>query len=332
MPATTAATCTSPPRSEVSARIGAIGTGAIGASHVRMLDEAVDGATVVAVADVDTGRANAVAGAGRRVFADGRELIASDDVEAVVIAAPDRAHEDLLHACLAAGKPALCEKPLTTSAAASLGVADAEASLGRRLVSVGFMRRFDPAYLEVKRGLDEDAIGGVLLIHCAHRNPSVPRGFGPEMLITSSLSHEIDVVRWLTGEEVVRVTVLAGRPTSRAATPTRDPLLVILETERGVLVDVEVFGNAGYGYDIRCELVGEAGTLTLASQLAPGFLERFADAYRRELQAWVDGLNGPRPGCASAWDGYAADAVADACVESLHSGSSTDVRPLQRTR
>jgi myo-inositol 2-dehydrogenase/D-chiro-inositol 1-dehydrogenase len=110
----------------------------------------------------------------------------------------------------------------------------------------------------------------------------------------------------------------------------QDPQFVVLEMESGVLVDVEVFVNAGYGYDIRCELVCEAGTVALEPNVAPGFLERFMSAYRQELQDWVRGLRNGAPRGPSAWDGYAASAVADACLESLASGRPADVQLAPR--
>jgi myo-inositol 2-dehydrogenase/D-chiro-inositol 1-dehydrogenase len=231
---------------------------------------------------------------------------------------------------VAAGKPVLCEKPLATSGDAGLRVAEAEAALGRRLVQVGFMRRFDPGFAAVKRELDDGNVGAPLMVHCAHRNARVPPTYTSEMLITSSMTHEIDVARWLIGDEVGSTTVYTPRPTSRAAGGIRDPQFVILEMEGGVLVDVEVFVNTGYGYDIRCELVGEAGTITVPPEVAPGFLERFTSAYRQELQDWVGALSGGAPTGPSAWDGYAASAVADACLESLASGRPADVRLAPR--
>ena len=310
--------------------IGVIGVGVMGAEHVRRLAAEVEGAVVAAVADADPARARAAAAtAGARSYDEPLELIRSDDVDAVVIASSDATHADFVLACLAQGKPVLCEKPLATTAEASLHVAGAEAAAGRRLVQVGFMRRFDPAYAALKRELDEGRLGGPLLMHCVHRNASAPPTYTSEMLVTSSLTHEIDVIRWLTGEEIATVTLRAPRSSSRAH-GIRDPQLAILETEGGVLVDVEVFVNAGYGYDIRCELVGEEGRASLPEAVAPGFVERFADAYRLELQDWVDALADGGPTGPSAWDGYAASAVADACLASLADGRPVDVRLAER--
>lgn len=307
-------------------RIGVIGTGVMGAGHVRTLASEVPGASVAAVADVDAERARLVAetaAPGAAVFGDPLALIASDDVEAVLVVSSDPTHEALVLACLEAGKPVLCEKPLAPTSEAALRIVEAEDALGRRLVQVAFMRRFDDGYLAIKRAVDAGELGATLLLHCVHRNPSVPPGFTSEMLITSSFTHEIDVARWLTGEEIVAATVRTGRPTGGGG--LRDPQLVLLETAGGTLVDAEVLGNAGYGYEIRCELVGESGTAELPHAVAPGFLDRFHDAYRAELQAWSDALAAGPPVGPSAWDGYAAAAVADACLASLAGGGEVGV-------
>ena len=310
--------------------VGVIGAGVMGAEHVRRLASEVAGAGVAAVADADIARAEAAAAAaGGRAYTDPLALIRSDDVDAVLVASSDATHADFVLACLAEGKPVLCEKPLATTAEASLLVAEAEAASGRRLVQVGFMRRFDPAYVAMKQELDSGRLGEPLMLHCVHRNPSCPPTFTSEMLITSSLTHELDVVRWLTGEEIVSATVLTARSSSRAGA-LRDPQLAILETESGVLVDVEVFVHAGYGYDIRCELVGEEGTASLPEAVAPSFVQRFADAYRLELQHWVDAVAAAGPTGPSAWDGYAASAVADACLSSLANGGPVEVRLAER--
>ena len=244
----------------------------------------------------------------------------------MVVASYDASHEEFVLACIAAGKPVLCEKPLATTAEACLHILDAEVAAGRRLVTLGFMRRFDPGYEELLAVIG--AIGDPLLVHCAHRNALAPAIYTSEMLITSSCVHEIDITRWLLGEEIVAAEVRAPRSTGEAPEGLVDPQLILLETATGVLIDVEVFVNARYGYDIRCEVVGEQGTVRLAEQVAPDFRARFATAYRRELDCWIKGDNG----AASAWDGYAANAVADACLASLASGLTRRGRAGPETR
>jgi myo-inositol 2-dehydrogenase / D-chiro-inositol 1-dehydrogenase len=322
--------------------VGVIGAGLMGSTHARLLATAVSGAEVVALSDAlpeSAARVAAELGV-RTTHADALELIANPAVDAVVVASPAATHEPFTLACLQAGKPVLCEKPLAVSAAAALRIVEAEAALGRRLVTVGFMRRYDPGYADMKARLDAGDIGAPLLVHCAHRNPSVHSFFDSAMIVTDTAVHEVDITRWLLGEEITRVTVLAPRSSSRAREGLRDPQLLLLQTSGGQLVDVEAFVSAGYAYDIRCEIVGEDGTLELlppatvsvrtghAESLAipPGFRERFGVAYLNELQAWVASVAaGDAPDGPTAWDGYAAAAACEAAVSSLESGLPVDV-------
>lgn len=305
--------------------IGVIGAGLMGTTHIRVLTAAVSGAQVVAVSDAFAEAAERAAAENgiATIHADPYELIRDPDVEAVVIASPAPTHEDFTLACLEAGKPVLCEKPLAIDAEASLRVVEAEAALGRRLVLVGFMRRFDPGYTALKARLDAGEVGEALVVHCAHRNPIAPPTFTSESIITDSIVHEIDTIRWLLGEEIVRTTVFAPRASGLAPAGLQDPLVAMFETESGRLVDVECFVNAQYGYDIRCEVVAETGTLELArGDATPGFQQRFGDAYVHELQSWIAG----QPAGASAWDGYAAAAVCEAAVESFRTSRTVNVQ------
>jgi myo-inositol 2-dehydrogenase/D-chiro-inositol 1-dehydrogenase len=242
-------------------------------------------------------------------------------------------------ACVAAGKPVLCEKPLAPSVEGCARILDAEAAFGNRLVSVGFMRRYDPGYVDLKRLLDDGHLGLPLVLHCVHRNPTAPANLPSSTIITNSAIHEIDQARWLLSDEIVAASVHRPR-SSRAAGTTQDPQVLILESASGVLVDIEVFVNARYGYDVRCELVGEDGAATLDAPslttlrkgLADGrplpadWRPRFAEAYRLELQDWVDGLRlAKTPRGASAWDGYAATVIAQACVAALESGTRQEI-------
>jgi myo-inositol 2-dehydrogenase/D-chiro-inositol 1-dehydrogenase len=329
----------------VDLTIGVIGTGNIGTDHVRRLSAEVAGARVAAVYDLDTERAATVAaGVGARTHADAVDVIVDPAIDAVVIASPGDTHADLVLACLAAEKPVLCEKPLATTGDAALKVVAAEAAYGRRLVQVGFNRRYDPGYLELEATLRSAGVGEVLVLHCIHRNPAAPPGFTSDMVLTDSVIHEIDTARWLLGQEITAVRVVPTRRSPNAAGDLLDPQVVLLETDAGVVVDIEVFVNCRYGYDVRCEVVGAAGTVALDSpgtgtltrdgvrglHIAADFRERFGPAYRAELQHWVDGVRAGATGGPSAWDGYAATVVAECCVESLSSGRRTTVAVADR--
>ncbi len=328
----------------MSVGIGVIGAGVMGADHARIISSQIQGAHFAAVSDADEGRAKAVAekhGAERHL-ADGAALIASDDVDAVLIASPDETHAAFVLACLGAGKPVLCEKPLAPTAAEALTLVEAEAVSGKQLIRVGFMRRFDPPYAAMRETLRGGSLGRALMVHSAHRNVSAPDWFKPENSISNSAVHEFDILRWLLDEEIVAVEAFTSKG-KRGVMPN-DPLMLVCETASGVLADVEVFINAAYGYDVRAELVCEEGTMELARPLAgdirlkgqqalpfpPDWRGRFADAYRLEVQSWVDALGSNDAPGASAWDGYVASAVAEAGVKSLRSGEREEVKLAQK--
>src|SRR5258708_15038235 len=136
---------------------------------------------------------------------------------------------------------------------------DDEVAFGKRLVQVGFMRRYDAGYRLLKEVVTKGGIGVPLIAHCAHRNPSVGNDYTTDMAITDTVIHEIDTMRWLLDDEYVSAQVLYPKKTSKASKHLADPQIVLLETATGIRVDVEVFVNAVYGYDIQCELVGETG-------------------------------------------------------------------------
>jgi len=331
-------------------RVAVLGVGTMGADHVSRLYSRVSGARVTVVSDASAGRAAEIAAGvpGCRVVADPLAAIADPDVDAVLIATPGVFHAEQVLACLERGIPVLCEKPLTPDAESSLAVVRAEdaiaARTGRRLVQVGFMRRFDPEYAQLRQVIASGSIGEPLVVHCAHRNASVPPGFTTEMMITDSVVHEVDAVRFLLGEEITAVTVLRPRASRHAAGDRSDPLMVLFETTGGRLVDVESFVGTGVGYEVRTEVVGEDGSAMIGLDLglvqqrggtggaarrtgiAPDYRQRFGRAYDIELQRWVDAarrgtIDGP-----GAWDGYAATAVCTAGVEALRSGRRTEVR------
>lgn len=314
-------------------RVGVIGTGAMGTSHARMLARWVPGAQVVSVHDFDAGSAQRVAAElGAEAAGTAAELI--EAVDAVVVAAPDPTHEELTLACIAADRPVLCEKPLALDAEGAARVVAAEAGHGRALVQVGFMRRYDPAFVALRQGVLGGQVGRPLVVHCVHRNAAAHPSATSDGIVSNSMIHELDCVPWLLDDAIAAITV-----TSPRVEGIRDPQVALLETVRGALITVEVFVNAGYGYDVRCEVVGAAGTLRLTPpyglaarahggdqlQVSADFVARFADAYRIELASWVDGLRRGEVDGPTAHDGYRAAVVAACGVESLHTGARVQV-------
>jgi myo-inositol 2-dehydrogenase / D-chiro-inositol 1-dehydrogenase len=329
----------------MTVRIGMIGPGGMGQAHIDRIHTVIAGGRVVAVSDVDEVRAKEVAARiGATAYSDSASLIAADEVDAVMICSYGPAHEVDVLACVAAGKPVLCEKPLTPTAAAALRIMEAEEAAGRRLVTVGFMRRFDRSYREMKSLLDSGELGETLMVHCAHRNPTVPENYTWDMAINDTAIHEVDTMRWLLGEEFVSARVDKPKRTSLRFEHLQDPLVLILETESGVRVDDEIFVNCQFGYDIRCEAVAEKGTVSLGDQnaivvrdgvgvrnaVARDHNDRFWGAFVNEVQEWIDAVARGEHAGSTSWDGYAAACVCDAGVRALTEGTVVAVEMVAK--
>ena len=322
-------------------RVGVIGTGMIGQDHIRRLTEVVSGAEVVAVTDANELVAKEVAARlpDATVHPSGADLIADERVDAVIVCSWGPTHEEYVVASIVAGKPVFCEKPLATTPEACRNIMDAEVAHGSRLVQVGFMRRYDESYRALKDVIDSGQIGAPLMYFSGHRNSSVPEHYTKDMAIVDTAVHDFDVVRWLLGEELAAIRVLAAKPNSLGG-DLQDPLLMILESESGVLVNVETSVNIRYGYDIRGEVVGETGTAALADrglvvvrsanrvgvEVPEDWRQRFVTAYDVEFQEWITAVSGGLGAVGpSAWDGYAAQVVCDAGVNALYSGDRVEI-------
>jgi len=329
-------------------RIAVLGVGVMGSDHVARITSKISGARVSVVNDFVAEKAEELAAAtpGCRAVADPLDAIADADVDAVVLATPGTTHEKQLLACIEHRKPVMCEKPLTTDVSTSLEIVRREAELGQRLIQVGFMRRFDDEYMALKALLDEGGLGRPLVMHCVHRNPSVPSYFDSSLIVKDSLVHEVDVTRFLFDEEIASVQIV--RPIRNPGAPegVQDPQIAILRTVSGRHVDVELFVTTGVAYEVRTEIVGEKGSAiigldvglirksapgTWGGQITPGFRERFERAYDTEIQRWINAVRGGSStgnyiDGPTAWDGYAAAAVCAAGVESLETGLPVDVQ------
>ncbi|MFI8849746.1 Gfo/Idh/MocA family oxidoreductase [Streptomyces sp. 891-h] len=330
----------------MTVRVGVIGAGMIGQDHIRRLTDVVAGAQVTAVTDIDSGRAGETAArVGARTLPDGPALVAADDVDAVLVTSWGPTHAEHVLNAVAAKKPVFCEKPLATTAEHCLRIVEAERAHGRRLVQVGFMRRYDAGYRQLKKVLDGGSIGTPLMVHCAHRNPTVPDSYHSAMAAQDTAVHEIDVLRWLLDDEIVSAQVITPRPTSKRFEHLKDPQIMLFETSQGVRIDLEVFVNCQYGYDIQCETVGESGLARLPDPAAVGvrtagqhgtavpqdWKGRFGDAFDTEFREWIASVEaGVEPTGPSAWDGYAATVITDATVRSLESDQqpvTVDMKP-----
>lgn len=305
-------------------KVGLIGVGNIGNVHIDRINNRINGAKVVAICDVPAKEAATKAVAkkiGATYFADGFDLIKSNDVDAVVITTNDPAHPQYVLAAIAADKRVFCEKPLAVDPKDCIKIMDAEIAKGKRMVQVGFMRRFDRGYDEIKELVDKRAYGEPLLLHCTHRNPTVDESYDTPMAVENTAVHEMDTLRWLLGENFIKAKVVMPRKqTHNTHANLHDPQMVYLETESGVLVDLEVFVNCQWGYDINCRVVCETGELRLLDPnyhavrtanndevpISRDWSDRFIQAYDNEFQAWVNSVEDGTATGASAYDGYVA--------------------------
>ncbi|GHG57964.1 inositol 2-dehydrogenase [Sinomonas cellulolyticus] len=322
-------------------RVAVIGAGRMGADHIQRLHTRIHGAEVAAVIDIDLDRAKAAIAdiPGAQAFATAAEAYRAGGINAAVIATPGFLHEQALLEALELDLPILCEKPLTPDAASAWKVVEAEQKLGRKRIQVGFMRRFDAEYAQLGGLVRSGELGELLMLHCRHRNPDTPAGFTNEMLINDSVVHEFDVIRYLTGEEITSVQVRLGKASSKAPAGQHDPQHVLIQTESGVLADVEIFVNAQFGYEVATQAAFEDGIVDIGRDagaylrragrwggaVTPSFIERFGAAYDVEVQTWVDAALRGEIGGPSAWDGYATAACCEAGVEAQKTGEKVAV-------
>ena len=325
----------------MSVRIAIIGAGVMGADHARIFVDELPGATLQIVCDAAAERANLVANetGAVDVATDPFAVIARSDVDAVLIASPDDTHASLTIAALEAGKPVLCEKPLAPFSADCLKVIEAEVKLGQRMIQIGFMRRFDPSYSEMKAALSEGLPGQAVMMHNFHRNVEAPPGFTGAMAITNSAPHEFDVARFVLDTDYATISVF--QPDAVDASKAGAPVFMVLATTHGQLVNIEINNNAVYGYDVRGELVGEKGSiylntpihsrinsgLTAVERYPADWRPRFAEAYRLQNKAWLKLVQTGVPStiAASAWDGYCASLVAEVGVAALKQGKTLPI-------
>lgn len=321
-------------------RIGLIGTGRIGAFHAETL-VGLPAVSQLVVHDANSRSGRAVAdklGAG---FADDVDTLLGAHLDGLVIAAPTSAHADLIRAGLRAGVPTFCEKPVAADLADTLAVlADIE-GLDVPL-HIGFQRRFDRGYLALRQAVADGRLGWLHTLRACTSDPAPPH---PDYLPSSGgifrdcAVHDYDIVRWVTGREVVEVYATGSQRGADffAAADDVSTGVTLLTLDDGTLAACTATRYNGAGYDVRLEVCGSEGTMVAgltdevplvsaegapwpAAAPHPGFMERFKDAYTAELTAFTEVAAGTRPSPCTGADALAAVLVAEAADRSLRSG------------
>ncbi|MFN8829475.1 MAG: inositol 2-dehydrogenase [Labrys sp. (in: a-proteobacteria)] len=322
-------------------RFAVIGAGRIGKIHAANVARHPD-CTLVVVVDAVEAAARELAGRlGAEASTNAYAAIARADVDAVIVGSPTDTHVDLMIACGKAGKAVLCEKPI------DLDIRKADAAL-RELTAmqtpamIAFNRRFDPSATALKNAILAGAIGDVRQVIITSRDPSPPPpGYTASGGIFRDMTiHDFDMGRWLLGEEPVSVFATGSCLVDPAigASGDYDTVMVVMTTKSGRQCHINNCRQAVYGYDQRFEIFGSTGMLLndhvrattvrhygadvteARGPLLNFFLERYEEAYRLELDAFVRAVRGGAPMPVTAFDGRQALALADAAVESAASG------------
>ena len=326
--------------------VGVVGVGTMGRRHAENAAYSIPRARLAAVFDADRAAASSIAGElGTTACATLDELVEREDVRAVVIASPSRFHADQAVVALSRGKDVLLEKPMAHSLADCDRIIAAAERRSARL-QVGFMRRYDPTYAEAKRLVASGVLGEPLLFRAVHRDREatvLPASAGVTEMMFESTIHDFDLSRFFLGDEIADVMTTASVlcHTRDAHGHAPNAALNAVRFARGAVADIETYWGALYGYDVRSEVVCATGTAVIAQQarsglavytssgakteLFPGFLERFSEAYRAELADFVDGSVERRPPAVTGRDGRAAVAAALAGVASFKSGRAEPV-------
>lgn len=317
----------------------------MGADHAKMVVEDMPGASLQLVCDMDLMRASLIADryGAADVSTDPEGVIRDTKVDAIIIASPDFTHAPLSLAAIKAGKKVLCEKPLSQSSQECLQVMNAEIAAGEKHVQLGFMRRYDQSYVEMKEALEAGKLGRALMMHNFHRNVETPAAdFNGAMAITNSALHEFDAVRYVLGTEYQSVSAYQPKRSDALVAP----VVMVLETQAGQLVTIEINNNAAYGYDVRAEVVGEVGSIAMnnvpftrtdtklasATRYDADWRTRYHEAYvrqNRDFLFFVKSGQFPQNG-SDCWDGYCAAKVAETGVNALDTGIKQPVEMIAK--
>lgn len=320
--------------------IGVIGGGEMGSRHACNLRRLAPEARLLAVADVDLERARRLAEELEieRAFGRIEELLDCKDINAIVVACPDKFHAETIQSAAAAKKDIFCEKPIATNLADAYAALEAVKKFGVRL-QIGFMRRYDPAHQEAMKRIAAGEIGEPVIFKSVGRDKDAPpiscyQSQVNGMLFYNSTIHDFDSARWLMQDEVTDVhayTTAAIRPEVEKYNDVVASV-VNLKFARGAIGNVESYVQALYAYDVRTEVVGSRGSVFIGSLqkapitflsangsmkiLADHYLSRFADAYLMEINDFVHKALYDLPLRVSGEDGLKALAIAVAAERS----------------
>jgi inositol 2-dehydrogenase len=330
--------------------VGVVGIGEMGRRHAENLRRNVPEARLIALADVSEDRVRQAAAELEvdHFYNNLEAMLENKEIDAVLIATPDKFHAQAVARAAGAGKDILCEKPLALNMADAAAALAAVSRSGRRL-QVGFMRRYDPAYAAAMRRIESGEIGTPVIFKSVGRDKDQPPIAAYEssvngMIFYANTIHDFDLARWLMGDEVLQVQAYTTSTIRPEVAQYGDVVasVVNLKYRRGAIGNIESYAQAVYGYDVRTEIVGSEGSILIGSlartpavfltarcgerMLADHFLSRFADAYLAEVRDFVHNILHDREPRVTGEDGLKALAIAVAAEESHQQSQPVEVR------
>ena len=292
-------------------KVGVIGTGVMGAGHARFINQNVSNAQVIGISDINVSGMQALSDELKTIkfqTTNPEELAQNPEIDALLIASPDQFHADQLRLALKYKKPTLCEKPLASTLedarAITKEIDEVEASLGKKLINIGFMRRFDPGFIKVKEVVNSGKLGKPLYVRVVSRNHFSP-GTTSEGILINSAVHDFDIYRWMFNSEWESVQPFHPRHTDQAPEDVKDPLIFIAKMKNGIVLMANASANGAAGYDTRAEVVCETGSVELGpfgdvavrtldnfeankgGKMEINWMKKFEQAYIDELKAWI---------------------------------------------
>jgi predicted dehydrogenase len=323
--------------------VGIIGAGKMGRIHATNLAQGIPNAKLVAVSDVVEDSAKKLAGefGVTNVFTDYLRLVENREVQAIVIATPTLLKPQIVKFACEAGKHIFCEKPIaTTFSEAEQVMKSTQKSPGK--FQVGYQRRFDPLHTRVKQVLESGEVGSIVLVKSNTRDPLPNPAQWPDLkgsggIFVDTCSHDYDLVRWLCGSEVSRVEA-EGSPRSQ---PDQHTVITNLSMANGVVAQVDASRMSSYGYDVRVEVLGTKGVVFTRPDAATGlrvvkgsqetlaayggYPDRFKEAFRLEMESFIDSVIKDTDPKVTAYDGKAAVEVAAAARKSMQEGKAVNL-------
>jgi myo-inositol 2-dehydrogenase/D-chiro-inositol 1-dehydrogenase len=316
----------------------------MGRIHASNIVGKIPRARLVAVADIveDSAKKLASEFGVTNVFTDYLRLVENREVQAVVIATPTHLKPQIVKFACEAGKHVFCEKPV----ASNFHDAELVAKFAQKTPAkfqVGYQRRFDPLFMRVKERIDSGEIGSVVLVRSNTRDPLPNPAQWPDAknsggIFVDTCSHDYDLVRWLCASEVSRVEA-DGSPRSQ---PDQHTVITNLLLANGVVAQIDASRTSSYGYDVRVEVLGSSGLLLTGPEAPTGirvvrgggqeafaaypwYPERFMEAYRLEMEGFIDAIVNDSEPRVTASDGRAAVEIAAAAKKSMQEGKAVNL-------